>query len=124
MTLIPDEELRIQAALGGIAVQAYLTSLDHLISVFGQAIPPSGSTEPGEVVLMADLPVPPAQESGSADDPATPGQAGKGKQGAANLAQGAPPAPTASSTSHDSATATETEPAPDATIQRRMSPGQ
>lgn len=124
MTLIPDEELRIQAALGGIAVQAYLTSLDHLISVFGQAIPPSGSTEPGEVVLMADLPVPPAQESGSADDPSTPGQAGKGKQGAANLAQGAPPAPSASSASHDSATATETEPAPDATIQRRMSPGQ
>ncbi|OZB22913.1 TraM recognition domain-containing protein, partial [Acidiphilium sp. 34-64-41] len=89
MTLIPDEELRIQAALGGIAVQAYLASLDHLIAVFGQAIPPSGSTEPGDVVLMAELSVPPAHESGSADDPSTPGQAGKREQGAANRAQGA-----------------------------------
>ncbi|MDX5929202.1 type IV secretory system conjugative DNA transfer family protein [Acidiphilium acidophilum] len=129
MTLIPDEELRIQAALGGISVRDYLISLDYLIETFRQAIPPSGSTEQGDAVAMAAPPIPPTQHRATTDDPAASdareagqGEAGQGVQDAAAPGQDAP---VGSPVLNGGTGEDQSKPAPDdaTATQRRFSPG-
>ncbi|MGC9272019.1 hypothetical protein, partial [Acidiphilium sp.] len=121
MTLIPEEEIRIQAALGGITVQSYIRSLDHLIETFREAIPASDPAVPREIVRMAGPPDAAAQDIRPADDPSTTEESGKGEQGGVTPAQ---EAPLGSPAANDRVPANESEPDRGASAQRRLSPGQ
>lgn len=121
MTLIPEEETRIQAALGGIAVQSYLESLDHLIETFRAAIPASDPAMPREIVRMAGPPGAADQDTGTAGDSSTGGGAGKGDKGTIEPTPRQQAGPAAA---NDRASSIGSEPDRDAAVQRRLSPGQ